>query len=156
MTRSSYLPKEVYKTNVTVPARLCFLQEKQQREFPAQKLVGRFCGTSPKAIWKTFTKTGPFPCRGCEHVSYCHSESSAGPFFPRTAHSSFPPNPKGLRGRAMTKVHATDGKRSPMGQMGRGAPVNSTALALSGGDWLPRYCCCIVIYLHVSSHTYYI
>lgn len=50
----------------------------------------------------------------CEHVSHCHSESSAGPFFPRAAHSSFPPNPKGLRGRAMTKVHATDGKRSPV------------------------------------------
>lgn len=48
----------------------------------------------------------------CEHVSHCHSEFSAGPFFPRTARSSFPPNPKGLRGRAMTKVHATDGKRS--------------------------------------------
>lgn len=82
----------------------------------AQKQVGRFSGIS-EAICKSFTKMGPLPWRGCvsgrAHVSHCHSEFSAGPFFPRTAHSSFPPNPKGLRGREMTKVHATDGKRSP-------------------------------------------
>lgn len=66
-------------------------------------------------IWKSFSKAGPLPCRGCVSVRTREPMShSSGPFFPRTARSSFPPNPKGLRGRAMTKVHATDGKRSPL------------------------------------------
>lgn len=81
--------------------------------------AGQLRRISGKMFCQTFTGTRPFPPGAgvyllLAHVSRCHSEFSAGPFLPCRAHAAFPPNPKGLRGRAMTKVQATDGRRSPV------------------------------------------
>lgn len=106
-----------------------------------------------KPSGKTFTKTGPFPCRGC--VSVRARESLSQWSLCRTflsTHSSqlFPSQPQGPQRKSNDKGSGNRWEEVT------GPPVNSTALTLSGGDWLPRYCCCIVIYLHVSAHTYYI
>lgn len=136
------------------PRRIVFLTgEATARVTFTQKQVGRFCGTSPKAIWTTFTKTGRFPCRGC--VSVRARESLSQWILCRTflsTHSSqlFPSQPQRPQRKSNDKGSCNRWEEVT------GPPLNSTALTLSGDDWLPRYCCCIVIYLHVSSHTYYI
>lgn len=106
-----------------------------------------------KPSGKSFAETGPFPCRGC--VSVRARESLSQWILCRTflsTHSSqlFPSQPQRPQRKSNDKGSGNRWEEVT------GPPVNSTALTLSGGDWLPRYCCCIVIYLRVSSHTYYI
>lgn len=107
----------IYRDNRHHPHRIVFLTGKATDCITVINKSGDSVARLLKPSGKPSPKRDLSPVAGaylCEHVSHCHSESSAGPFFPRTVRSSFPPNPKGLRGRAMTKVQATDGERSPV------------------------------------------
>lgn len=95
---------------------------------------------------------GPFPRRRCVSLaSTCESLSQwiLCRTFPsmQSSHTAFPPNPKGLRGRAMTKVQATDGRKSPI-------------LLLIAQSWPFRVLLELLLYYYLSaraqSHTYYI